>query len=72
MAKTGREDNMQQILRSLTKEESLPHLQKNVVNTTLYELIEAINEEVQLEEKRLVSKIVINLLNNCGSNCWVQ
>jgi hypothetical protein len=63
---------MQQNLRSLAKEESLPHLKKNVVNTTLYELIEAIHEEVQPEEKRLVSEIVINLLNNYGSICWVQ
>ena len=36
------------------------------------ELIEAIHEEVQPEEKRLVPKIVINLLNNYGSICWVQ
>ena len=63
---------MQQILRRLAKEESLPHLQKNVINTTLYELIEVINEEVQPGEKRLVSKIVISLLHNCRSNCWVQ
>ena len=63
---------MKRVLRRLTKEESLPHLQKNVVNTTLYELIEAINEEVQPEEKRLVSEIVINLLKSCRSNCWVQ
>ena len=63
---------MQQNLRSLAKEESLSYLKKNVVNTTLYELIEAIHEEVQPEEKRLVSKIVMNLLNNYGSICWVQ
>ena len=36
---------MQQNLKSLAKEESLPHLKNNVVNTTLYELIEAIHEE---------------------------
>ncbi len=62
---------MQRVLKDLTKV-SLPHLQKNVVTTTLYELIEAINEEVQLEEKRIVPEIVINLLNTCRSNCWVQ
>ena len=63
---------MQRILRSLTIEDSLAHLQKNVVNTTLYELIEAINEEAQPEEKRLVSEIAINLLKNYRSNCRVQ
>ncbi len=62
---------MQPVLKDLTKV-SLPHLQKNVVTTTLYELNEAINEEVQPEEKRIVPEIVINLLNTCRSNCWVQ
>ncbi len=62
---------MQRFLKDLTKV-SLPHLQKNVVTTTLYELIEAINEEVQPEEKRIVPEIVINLLNTCRSNCCVQ
>ncbi len=62
---------MQRVLKDLTKV-SLPHLQKNVVTTTLYELIEAINEEVQPEEKQIVPEIVINLLNTCRSNCWVQ
>ena len=66
-----RGDNMQRVLKDLTKV-SLPHLQKNVVTTTLYELIEAINEEVQPEEKRLVPEIVLNLLNTCRSNCRVQ
>ena len=63
---------MQQNLKSLAKEKSLPHLKNNVVNTTLYELIEAIHEEVQPKEKPLVSEIVINLLNNYGSICRVQ
>lgn len=62
---------MQRVLKGLTKV-SLPHLQKNVVTTTLYELVEAINEEVQPEEKRIVPEIVISLLNTCSSNCWVQ
>ena len=62
---------MQRVLKDLTKL-SLPYIQKNVVTTTLYELIEAINEEVQPEEKTLVPEIVINLLNTCRSNCWVQ
>ena len=62
---------MQRVLKGLTKV-SLPHLQKNVVTTTLYELIETINEEVQPEEKRIVPEIVIGLLNTCRSNCWVQ
>jgi hypothetical protein len=62
---------MQRVLKDLTKV-SLPHLQKNIVTTTLYELIEAINEEAQPEEKRIVPEIVINLLNTCRSNCWVQ
>ena len=63
---------MQQHLKSLAKEESLPHPKNNVVNTTLYELIEAIHEEVQPKETCLVPEIVINLLNNYGSICWVQ
>ena len=62
---------MQRLLKDITKV-SLPHLKKNVITTTLYELIEAINEEVQPEEKTLVPEIVINLLNTCRSNCWVQ
>lgn len=57
---------MQTVLNDLN-ELSFPHIQKNVVTTTLYELIEAINEEVQPEEKRLVPEIVINLLNTCRS-----
>ena len=66
-----RGDNMQRILKDLTKV-SLSHPPKNVFTTTLYELVEAVNEEVQPEEKRLVPEIVINLLNTCRSNCWVQ
>jgi uncharacterized FlgJ-related protein len=66
-----RGDNMQRILKDLTKV-SLPHPHKNVFTTTLYELVEAVNEEVQPEEKRLVPEIVIDLLNTCRSNCWVQ
>ncbi len=62
---------MQRVLKDLTKV-SLPQIQKNVITTTLYELIEVVNEEVQPEEKRIVPKIVINLLNTCRSNCWVQ
>lgn len=62
---------MQRVLKDLTKVSS-PHLQKNVVTTTLYDLIEAINEEVQPEEKRIVPEIVIDLLNTYRSNCWVQ
>ncbi len=62
---------MQRVLKDLTKV-TLPHLQKNVVTTTLYELIESINEEVQPEENRIVPEIVINLLNTYSSNCWVQ
>ena len=62
---------MQQILKDLTKV-SLSHLHKNVFTTTLYELVEAVNEEVQPEEKRLVPEIVIDLLKTCRSNCWVQ
>ena len=53
---------MQRDLKDLTKI-SLPLIQKNVVTTTLYELIEAINEEIQPEENRLGPEIVINLLN---------
>lgn len=62
---------MQKVLKDLTKL-SFSHLRKNVFSTTLYELIEAINEEVQPEEKWLVPGITINLLNTCRSNCCVQ
>ena len=62
---------MQRVLKDLTKL-SFPYIQKNVVTTTLYELVEAINEEVQPEEKRLVPGITINILNTCRSNCCVQ
>ena len=62
---------MQRILKDPTKV-SLSHLHKNVVSTTLYELIEAVIEEVQPEEKRIVPEIVIDLLNTRRSNCLVQ
>ena len=62
---------MQRILKDPTKA-SFSHPYKNVVTTTLYELLEAVNEEVKPEEKRLVPEIVIDLLNTCRSNCWVQ
>ena len=66
-----RGDNMQRILKDPTKA-SLSHRHKNVVTTTLYELLEAVIEEVQPEEKRLVPEIVINLLITRRSNCLVQ
>ena len=66
-----RSDNMQRVLKNFTGE-FLPHIQNKVLTTTLYELIEAINEEVKAEEKRFVSEIVIELLKTCRSNCWVQ
>jgi hypothetical protein len=59
---------MQRVLKDLTKL-SFPHIQKIVVTTTLYELIETINDVVQPEEERLVPEIVINLLNTCRSSC---
>ena len=49
-----------------------PNLKKNVLTTTLYELIEAINEEVQPEEIQQVPEIVVNLLNTYRSNVRVQ
>jgi hypothetical protein len=66
-----RGDNMQRVLKDICRE-SLSRQQKNVITTTLYELVEAINEVVQPEEKRLVPEIVINLLNNCSSNCRIR
>jgi hypothetical protein len=62
---------MQSVLKNLTKL-SFPYIQKNIVITTLYELIEAINEEVRPEEIRQVPEIVINLLNTYRSNCLIQ
>ena len=62
---------MKRVLKDLTKL-SFPYIQKNVITTTLYELIEAIIEEVQPEEMRQVPEIVVNLLNTCRSNCLVQ
>jgi len=62
---------MQPILADFT-ETSLSHFQKNVLTTTLYELIEAVSEEVQPEERRLVPSIVIGILNTYKSNCWVH
>ena len=63
---------MQHNLRNSSKKESPTNLKENAVRTTLYELIEAIHEVVQPEEKRLVPEIVIHLLNNYGSICWVR
>ncbi len=60
---------MQRILKDLTKV-SLSHLHKNVFTTTLYELIEAVNEEVEPEEKRIVPKIVIDLLTLADRIVW--
>ena len=62
---------MQRVLEDRAKG-SLPHRQQNVVMTTLYEMIEAIHEEVQPEEKQIIPEIVINLLNTCRSNCWIK
>ena len=42
-----------------TKHSKLTH-----INTTLYELIEAISDEVQPEEDKLVSETVLHLLNS--------
>ena len=53
-------------------EASLPHIPKNVLTTTLYELIEAVGEVVRPEERQLVPEIVIGILNTYKSNCWVQ
>lgn len=63
---------MRRAVRNLKKDGSLSYLQKNVVSTTLYELIETISEEVQPEEKSLIPEIVINLLRTYRSSCWVQ
>jgi len=62
---------MQKILRGLARK-SLPNPQKNLINTTLYELIEAVEEEVQNKEQRLVSEIVIDLLKTYPSNCRIH
>ena len=62
---------MQQILDGFT-EVSLSPIQKTVFTTTLYELVEAVNEEVQPEELGLVPEIVIGILNTYRSNCRVQ
>ena len=62
---------MQRALEDFKMVSSSPR-QKKLLTTTLYELIEAIHEEVLPEEKQLVPEIVIDLLNTCRSNCWVQ
>ena len=63
---------MQRVLRKLNRKESLSYPQKTVVNTTLYELIEAISEELRHEEKCLLPEIVISLLSTSKSNWCVQ
>jgi len=65
-----RGENMQRVLEYLNTE-SLPNLQKKFVTTTLYEVVEAVAEEVQPEEKQIIPDIVINLLKTCRSNCLV-
>jgi hypothetical protein len=62
---------MQNTLKDMNRR-ALVQQRKNVVNTTLYELIETISEEVEPEEKKLIPEIVADLLNTCRSNCWVQ
>ena len=62
---------MQKILISLARK-SLPNPQKNLINTTLYELIEAVEEEVQNKEQGLVSEIIIDLLKTYPSNCRIH
>lgn len=62
---------MQKILKGLTIK-SLKHPQKNLITTTLYDLIEAVEEEAQKNEKGLVPEIVVGLLKNYQSNCWTQ
>jgi len=63
---------VQRVLRKLNRKKSLSYPQKTVVTTTLYELIEAISQELQNEEKSLLPEIVINLLSTYKSNCSVQ
>jgi hypothetical protein len=40
--------------------------------TTLYDLIDAVSEEVQPEENELLSEIVLDLLKDCRPFRWIQ
>lgn len=42
------------------------------VQTTLYDLIEAVSEVVQPEEEQLVAEVVSHLINNGRSGTWVN
>ena len=63
---------MQRVARKVNRKKSLSYPQKTVVNTTLYEVIEAISEELRYEEKNLLPEIVMNLFRAHKSNCCVQ
>ncbi len=54
---------MRQITRAI---ESLPQANQEYeyISTTLYRLIEAINEELQPGEEKLIGKIVLDLVKN--------
>jgi len=62
---------MQRIQQATTKRiVDLPYTM--AVETTLYDLIEAVNEEVQPKEDQLVPLIVKNILFNTKSDLWFQ
>jgi len=52
-----------QVIAQTSRTEEPAHLQFTSVNTTLYNLIEAISKEVQPSEDRLVPAIVSDLFN---------
>ena len=62
---------MHRIMEDFSKV-TLVHSKKNVLTTTLYDLIQTINEEAKAEEKKIVPKIVFDLLKSCGSNCILR
>ena len=48
------------------------HGKKNVIHTTLFEVIEAIDDAVRQEEKKHLPEIIAKFVNGVRSNCRVE
>ncbi len=55
--------------QDFTRQESVdPRL--TIIQTTLYDLVEAVSEQVQPEQEQLVAIVVSHLIQNRRSECW--
>lgn len=55
---------MEAIAHDLHMEETI-HPELSIIETTLYDLIEAIHDEVEPEQDLMVTEIVLDLIDTC-------